>query len=53
MEEFTMNLLVGGLIILLSIAVSAIFDYRKECLECARNIDNQEEEQHEECQSEL
>jgi len=53
MEDFTMNLLIGGLIILLSIAVSAIFDYRKECLECARNIDNQEEEQHEECQSEL
>ena len=31
MEEFTLNLLIGGLIILLSIAVSAIFDYRKEC----------------------
>ena len=31
MEEFTYNLLIGGLIILLSIAVSAIFDYRKEC----------------------
>ena len=53
MEQFTYNLLIGGLIILLSIAVSAIFDYRKECLECTRNIDNQEEEQHEECQSEL
>ena len=30
-EGFTWNLLIGGLIILLSIAVSAIFDYRKEC----------------------
>ena len=29
MEEFTLNLLIGGLIILLSIAISAIFDYRK------------------------
>ena len=29
-EEFTWNLLIGGLIIILSIAVSAIFDYRKE-----------------------
>ena len=32
MEEYTHNLLVGGLIILLSIAVSAIFDYRRECI---------------------
>ena len=31
MEEFTYNLLIGGLIILLSIAISAIFDYRKGC----------------------
>jgi drug/metabolite transporter (DMT)-like permease len=31
MEEFTMNLLIGGLIILVSIAISAIFDYRREC----------------------
>jgi len=38
MEEFTYNLLIGGLIILLSIAVSAIFDYRKECK--AKNINN-------------
>ena len=38
MEEFNLNLLVGGLIILLSIAVSAIFDYRKECQ--IKNIDN-------------
>ena len=30
-EEFTTNLLIGGLIILLSIAISAIFDYRKGC----------------------
>lgn len=53
MEPFTINLLVGGLIILLSIAVSAIFDYRKECQLYSRNIDNQEAEQHEECRSEL
>ena len=38
MEEFTLNLLVGGLIILLSIAVSAIFDYRRECQ--TKKIDN-------------
>ena len=30
-EEFNYNLLVGGLIIMLSIAISAIFDYRREC----------------------
>ena len=30
-EEFNYNLLVGGLIIMLSIAISAIFDYRSEC----------------------
>ena len=30
-EEFTINLLVGGAIILVSIAISAIFDYRREC----------------------
>ena len=30
-EEFTLNLLVGGAIILISIAISAIFDYRREC----------------------
>ena len=40
MEEFTWNLLIGGLIILLSIAVSAIFDYRKECK--SASIDNNE-----------
>ena len=51
LEDFTWNLLIGGLIILLSIAVSAIFDYRKECQ--TKCIDNQEEEQHEQCQSEL
>ena len=38
MEEFTLNLLVGGLIILLSIAVSAIFDYRKVCKQ--KHIEN-------------
>ena len=40
MEEFTWNLLIGGLIILLSIAVSAIFDYRKGCK--SASIDNNE-----------
>ena len=38
MEQFTLNLLIGGLIILLSIAVSAIFDYRKGCQ--TKNINN-------------
>ena len=40
MEEFNLNLFVGGLIILLSIAVSAIFDYRKECQ--SKNINNEQ-----------
>ena len=40
MEDFNLNLLVGGLIILLSIAVSAIFDYRKECQ--SKNINNEQ-----------
>ena len=38
MEEFNLNLLIGGLIILLSIAVSAIFDYRKGVKD--KNINN-------------
>ena len=46
MEEFTLNLLIGGLIILLSIAVSAIFDYRKECQ--SKNIENNNEDNKEE-----
>ena len=37
-EEFTLNLLVGGLIILISIAISAIFDYRRVC----KTINNDE-----------
>ena len=37
-EEATVNLLIGGVIILLSIAVSAIFDYLKEGH--SKNIDN-------------
>ena len=41
MEEFTYNLLIGGLIILLSIAISAIFDYRRECKN--KKINNPEE----------
>ena len=44
MEEFTWNLLIGGLIILLSIAVSAIFDYRKGCKSTIDNDENNEEE---------
>jgi drug/metabolite transporter (DMT)-like permease len=44
MEEFTWNLLIGGLIILLSIAVSAIFDYRKECKSTIDNNENNVEE---------
>ena len=31
MEEFNLNLLIGGAVIMVSIAVSAIFDYRREC----------------------
>ena len=52
MEQFTINLLIGGLIILLSIAISAIFDYRKEC---RNKIENNEEviETNEPNQSEL
>ena len=51
LEEFTWNLLIGGVIILLSIAISAIFDYRKECQAKKRSIE--EEDKHEECPSEL
>ena len=43
MEKFTYNLLIGGLIILVSIAVSAIFDYRRECQ--IKNINNDETEE--------
>ena len=42
MEEFNMNLLVGGLVIMVSIAISAIFDYRKEC-KSNNNHENNEE----------
>ena len=41
MEGFNLNLLIGGLIILISIAISAIFDYRKECQQ-HKQIDNNE-----------
>ena len=51
LEEFTWNLLIGGIIILLSIAVSAIFDYRKECQAKKHSIEGESE--HEECPSEL
>ena len=50
-EEFTWNLLIGGIIILLSIAVSAIFDYRKECQAKKHSIE--EDKEHEERPSEL
>ena len=50
-EEFTWNLLIGGVIILLSIAISAIFDYRKECQTKKHSVE--EETKHEECQSQL
>ena len=50
LEQYTNNLLIGGIIILLSIAVSAVFDYLKEC---PRKIDNQEEKIHEENPSEV
>jgi len=50
-EEFTWNLLIGGVIILLSIAISAIFDYRKECH--TKKHSTEEETKHEECQSQL
>ena len=44
MEEFNLNLLIGGLIILLSIAVSAIFDYRKGVKDKnINNVNNDEE----------
>ena len=41
-EDFTINLLVGGAIILVSIAISALFDYRRECLN-KNNNENEEE----------
>ena len=49
MEDFNWNLLIGGLVILLSIVVSAIFDYRKEC----QQKNNQEESPNEENQCQL
>lgn len=51
MEKYNDNLLIGGLIILLSIVISAIFDYRKECPHS--DNDNQEEETHEESPSQV
>ena len=44
-EGFTWNLLIGGLIILLSIAISAIFDYRKECQSHKENNENNDNEE--------
>ena len=43
-EEFTLNLLVGGLIILISIAVSAIFDYRRGCQNSINNEQTSDKE---------
>ena len=43
-EQFTINLLVGGAIILVSIAISAIFDYRRECKTKIDNESNEEVE---------
>lgn len=51
LEKYTDNLLIGGVIILLSIAVSAIFDYLKECPR--KTTDNQEETIHEENSSQV
>ena len=54
MEKFTLNLLIGGLIILLSIAVSAIFDYRRGCKNENNNHSGEEViEQNEPNQSQL
>ena len=54
MEEFTYNLLIGGIIILISIAISAVFDYRKAIREKNEQNNNEEEEiSHEPNQSEL
>ena len=44
-EDFTYNLLIGGLIILLSIAISAIFDYRKGCQSNNTNNEQQPNEE--------
>ena len=44
-EDFTYNLLIGGLIILLSIAISAIFDYRKGCQPNNTNNEQQPNEE--------
>ena len=44
-ETFTYNLLVGGLIILLSIAISAVFDYRKGCQPNNTNNEQQPNEE--------
>ena len=54
-EEFTINLLVGGLIILVSIAISAIFDYRRGCKAAQLEEQKQQEvvEENEPNQSQL
>lgn len=44
-EDFTYNLLIGGLIILLSIAISAVFDYRKGCQPNNTNNEQQPNEE--------
>ena len=54
-EEFTINLLVGGLIILVSIAISAVFDYRRGCKLAQQEEQKQQEvvEENEPNQSQL
>ena len=54
-EEFTLNLLVGGLIILISIAISAIFDYRRgiKTQNEEDNVEAEVEEPNEQNQSQL
>ena len=53
LEDYTYNLLIGGLIILLSIAVSALFDYVKESPIRHKDKDKQEELTHEENSSQV
>ena len=53
LEAYTYNLLIGGLIILLSIAVSALFDYVKESPIRHKDKDKQEELTHEEDSSQV
>lgn len=51
LEGYTHNLLIGGVVVLLSIAVSAIFDYRKDSP--IKKINKEEEVRHEENPSQV